>query len=288
MNFPSKNSYLDIRNLQEVVGRVLLYHFSLAFQARTSYESFADLRAQASRYQDDHGTGAPNLAQIGKDTYAWYRFDERTDDGSNVIKPNDLQPSESGRWIKQKLPHYVECGTPKYFAWIEYTDLRLSIEEMWNRGRGQGPCLFISCLGDELTNVSQTRAYHFYELRYRLRVLSANFRGGVAARFGSPESKEQELDPGAAELLGWLRWYLISENKLGPTVGMSEVELKSYTPDLSESAERIISDYIEILVRGSVYTPNEPCDFITPSALWMKLQEDLPMPEVTAEMEVSS
>ena len=87
--------------------------------------------------------------------------------------------------------------------------------------------------------------------------------------------------------MGWLRWYLISENKLGPSVGISEVELKSYTPDISEAVERIVSDYIEIIVRGSVYTPNEPCDLMTPSALWMKLQDSLAMPEITAEMEVS-
>lgn len=284
---PPQNTYLDIRNLEEIVARALIYHFALAFQVRTSYSSFDHLRSQASRYQDDHGTAAPNLAQVGQDTFAWYRFDTRSDNNTTILRPNDLQVSEAGRWVKQILPHYVRCGTPKYFSWIEFTDPQLSLEEMLNRSRSQLPALFVSCLGDELTNVSQTWAYHFYELRFRLRVLSANFRGGVAARFGSPEQEEKEQDPGTAKLLGWLRWYLISENKLGNTIGISEVELRNWTPDISRAVERIVSDSTEIIVRGSIHTPNEPCDLITPESLWLELQSaEQKHPQVTAEMEL--
>lgn len=270
---PDPSTYLDIRNLEEVIGRALLFHFALTFQKRTPYGSIKELRAQASRYQDDHGTGAPNLAEIGpNNVFAWYRFDTRADDGKTIIKPDDVPQTDAGRWVQQKLPHYARCGAPKFFEWIEYTDARLSLEEMWNRARSQAPALFISSLGDDLINASQTRAYHFYEARYRLRVLSANFRGGVAARFGSPVSDEKEQDPGTAKLLGWLRWYLIGENKLGKTFGVSEVELRGRTPDMSRAVERIVSDYIEIVVRGSVHTPNEPCDIISPTEIWVQMQ----------------
>lgn len=270
---PNPSTYLDIRKLEEVVARVLLFHFSLAFQVRTPYGSLSELRAQPSRFQDDHGTGAPDLAQVSGDTFAWYRFDKRPDDGIFIVRPDDVVPEDAGRWVKQKLPHYAACGAPRFFQWIEFVDGRLSIEELWDRCRGRTPSLFISCHGDELENVSQTRAYHFYEARYRLRVLSANFRGGLGARFGSPESTEKVEDPGAAKMLGWLRWYLISENKLGKTVGISEVELGGRTPDSSRAVERVISDYIDITVRGSVHTPNEPCDVIVPEQIWMQFQD---------------
>ena len=91
--------------------------------------------------------------------------------------------------------------------------------------------------------------------------------------FGSPVSIEKEQDPGTAKLIGWLRWYLISENRLAPTLGITEVKLDGRVPDMSRAKNKVFSEYTDIVVRGSVHTPNEPCDVLLPHEIWMKLQQ---------------
>lgn len=285
---------LDPREAVEYWGRTLIQHLALAHKRREQYASIIDLRTRESETLDKSGMPAPELAQVAdlRQVYAWHRFSSAapTADGG-VVQPDDIAPEDPGRWHVQELPHYVAYGQLKqYLRHVEYVDHRLPVfgdkkeASLWDRCRGKTPALFISCLEDESENTTQSFTYAWFKATYRLRVLSANWRGAVAAEFGSPIPEEELDDPGTNRIIGDLRWYLTAENTLGHARGLNEVQHGRRIPDLNVYENRIVSDFMDITLVGSVYVPNEPYDIQSPWRMWMSIQTELGQKALSSEV----
>ncbi len=293
MSQPDPKTYLDPREAVEYWGRVLIQHLALAHKVREQYVSVADLRTRESATLDATGEAAPELAfdADSRQVYAWHRFSEAAPAGDDFAVPNDLDPVNPGRWHAQELPHYVAHGKLRqYLRHVEYVDHRLKVfgqkdeASLWDRCRGKTPALFISCLDDESENTTQSFAYAWFKANYRLRVLSANWRGGTAAEFGSPRPEEEAADPGTNRIIGDLRWYLTAENTLGHARGLNQVNHGRRVPDLNVYENRIVSDYMDIELQGSVYVPNIPFDCQDPWTAWLDIQRELGQPALAGEV----
>lgn len=273
-------TYLDHRTADEVVGRALVHNLALVHGFVKQCADVAELRGLRGEQQDANDQAAPTLAAVGSTIYAWYRFSEAADDGLSIVTPNDTQ-GNPGRWIKQVLPEPARCGRARYYLHIEMCDNRLTTKQLWARCNGQTPALFISFVGSEPQEASQTRAFYNFNLQYRLRVISANWRGGVQARFtsaakdtqGQPESQS---DPGASRLIGDLRHYFVEDNRLSqPLLGINHVLLGRHVPLDSMDREGVLVDALNITVHAAVWTPNESCQYVDPAHLWLQLQDAL-------------
>lgn len=285
MTQPARGSYLDPREAVEYWGRTLIQHLALAHKVREVYESIAALCARESGTLDRSGQPAPELAFVPsmRRTWAWLRFSELapTANGS-VLRPDDLDPDKPGRWVEQVLPHYVAgSNLAQYLRHVEFVDHRIPVfgkpkeANLWDRCRGKTPALFVSCLQDESENTTQTFAYAWFSATYRLRVISANWRGATAAEWGSPVSEEEAAEPGTARIIGDLRWYLTAENTLGHARGLNEVQHGRRVPDNNVHENRMVSDYMDITLVGSVYVPSEPYDYQDPWRIWVQVQDEL-------------
>jgi hypothetical protein len=175
----------------------------------------------------------------------------------------------------QTLPIGADCGTHRYLAHVEYVADQLENDELLNRCRDKTPALFISLIGDEIEEKSQVMAVHRIVASYRLRVVSANWHGGVQARFQSPLVIERTSDPGTQRILGDLRRAFIHDNTLQRCLGVVKVALGSIRALSERGAERTICDALQVRVIGYTYTPNAPCEVVAPWQMWMQLQDRL-------------
>ena len=94
---PAPGTNPDFRNIDELTGRALLMHLSLAYrvcsqpEGATYYLDEAALRAQRSDVFDTNEDAAPALAQVGSpgQIWAWFRFSTEAE-GSGVLRPADV------------------------------------------------------------------------------------------------------------------------------------------------------------------------------------------------------
>jgi len=279
---PAPGTNPDFRNIDELTGRALMMHLTLAHRVcsqpdgATYYATEEDLRAQRSDVFDTSEDAAPALAQVGiaQDIWAWFRFSTEAP-GPRCIQPADVEAGAPGRWHKQTLPCVAACGTDRYYQHIELVDSRLTIKDLWNRCRGKTPACFISFEGMEAVETSQTLAFYQLSLNYQVRVLSANFRGGVTARWEPARANEAQSDPGASRMIGDVCDYIVKDNNLSGTLGIKKIKIGSHRPAGMLSVERIICDALSLSMVCAVWTPSMPCEFVAPWRIWMQLQDAL-------------
>ncbi len=274
--------YADIRDFHERVGRAIMQVLALshriAITSRPDGEPLStldDLRQIRDTVADAQDDAAPLLAQVGLQSgniWAWFRY-LIAEESERCVRPNGLAADEPGRWLLQALPIGADCGTIRYLAHVEYCADQVSNRELINRCRGKTPALFVSCLGDELEEHSQTMAYHKVVANYRLRAVSANWHGGVQARFQSPLQIERDSDPGTQRILGDCRRALIHDNTLMQCLGVEKTTLGSMRPVYERGAERIVCDAVQLRVIGYVMSPNAPCEVVAPWQMWLQLQD---------------
>lgn len=290
-------TYPDFRDYHERVGRALVQVCALAhrivFATRPDDQPIStvdDLRQVRPEVLDVADDAAPVLAQVGPQAgniWAWYRY-LNAPESDTVVKPVGVPEGDPGRWVLQVLPIGADCGTRRYLAHVEYCADQVSNRELINRCRDKTPALFISLQSDDLEEEGQTQAYHKIVATYRLRVVSANFHGGVQARFQSPLDIERESDPGTQRILGDLRRLLIHDTTLQQSLGVVKTALGGLRPLYERGVGRIVCDSIQVRVLGYVHTPNAPCEVVSPWRMWVQLQDELgagaePPNEVTEE-----
>jgi hypothetical protein len=285
-SMPGAGTFLDFRTLPEVLARAWLHQFALAFHATIDFDDVAALRAQRSAVLDSADDAVPVLAKVGTgpgNIWAFYRYSLEAQ-SETCIRPDDLTAAEPGRWVKQTLPSVVRCSTRRYYQHIEFCDQRTPVfsgdkntTTLWTRCRGKTPALFMSFLNDEPEEKSQTQAFHRVEVRYKLRVLSANWRGGVEAQMTPPREEDAAADPGALRLIGDLRDLIIKDNRLWPQLGTAllRTRLGAHQPLFDRGPQRIVCDSLDITCIASVWTPNTPCELVSPIRIWLKLQDAL-------------
>jgi len=273
---PPAGTYLDFRTAEETVGRALLQHFALAFQSALSYADEAALAAAASKNFDVTDDAAPALAQVGGGIWAWQRY------ATEGLRPNDVPATDPGRWVRQVLPDPTRCGTTRYYQHVEYCDARTPVfaaaknaTSLWTRCRGQTPALFVSPAGDRLEEASQTLAYYRHSLNFTLRVLSANWRGGVQAQMTPGRSEDAAADPGTYHAIGDLRDYLVKNNRLSVPRWVLKTQLGAKRVVQDRGPNRIYCDALDITVICAVYTLALGCELRKPFELWLQLQDVL-------------
>lgn len=276
--------YADIRDFHERVGRALVQVLALSHRIVLSsrpdgepLRTLDDLRQIRQDVLDVSDDAAPVLAQVGPQAgniWAWFRY-MIAEESNRVVRPHGIAEEDPGRWVLQVLPIGADCGTHRYLAHVEYCSDQLDTEDLINRCRGKTPALFVSLQGDDLDEVSQTYAYHKVDVNYRIRVLSANWHGGVQARFKSPLKIEHESDPGTQRIIGDARRALIHDNTLMKCLGVEKVTLGGMRALYERGAERMICDSIQVRVIGYCYSPNAPCEIVAPWRMWVQLQDEL-------------
>lgn len=299
---PPVGTWVDFRNYQELLGRCLMQHFALAFQETLDFDDLADLRAQRSEVLDVVDDAAPVLAKVGTvgrgQIWAWYRYSKTADNGTDCIRPDDVDPADPGRWHKQTLPHVARCGTTRYYRHVGWCDATAPIfgggkdrTSLWTRCNGDTPALFISYVGDEIEEASQTQALHRVTARYKLRVLGANWRGGVEAEMTPGREEDQEDSPGNLRLVGELRDYLLKDNRLLGTDGtrirgtavslgmlgaaVLRTRLGGHRPAVRRGPNRVVCDEVDISCIVATWTPNTPCELVSPFRIWVQMQDAL-------------
>lgn len=280
----------DLRDFHERVGRALLQVCALSHRiAQTTWQekvdqntvvdhpldAVADLRRIRSATLNAQDDAAPDLVQVGPlagNIWGWFRY-LNVPESETIVRPLDVASTDPGRWVRQRLPIGADCGTHRYLAHVEYLADQMDNHEITVRCRNKTPALFVSLQSDELEEHSQTYAFHRYVATYRLRVMSANFHGGVQARFQSPLDVERQSDPGTQRILGDLRRALVHDNTLQRTLGVEKVSLGGMRPLYERGAERTLIDSIQVRVIGYVNTPNAPCEAVSPWRMWLQLQD---------------
>lgn len=283
---PQPGTWLDFRNMTELVGRAWLQAFALAYRTTIDFDTVEALRGQDDASLDTNDDAAPALAKVGTtgrgQIWAWYRYSLEADDGERIVRPHSVAAEDPGRWHRQTLSHAARCGTTRTFQHVEFCDVRMPVVgagkndvSLWTRCRGQTPALFLSFTGDELEEASQTQAFHRVRLGFRARVLSANWRGGTEARMTPGRPEDQEADPGVYRLVGDLRDLIIKDNRLYPTLGTALLRtvLGPHRPLFDRDVDRIVCDSLDFTAVVSAWTPNTPCEVAKPWKLWVQLQD---------------
>lgn len=276
-------TYADLRDFHERVGRALVQVIALAhrvaFRAVDGgpIATVSNLAALPSKLLDTNDDAAPDLAQVGTqegNLWAWYRYSAEPP-SDTCVRPNDLEPEQPGRWVKQRLPIGVGCGSRRYLGHVEYCANQLSDAMLIDRCRGKFPALFVSLVDDDISkHESQSFRYHRIEANYRIRVISANWHGGVQARLPGPDDPGQDGDPGTQRIIGDVRQVLIYDNKLMGCLGVVRTQLGNLSTQSQRDAERLIFDSVSVRVSGYTETPNTPCEVLYPWQFWVQLQDE--------------
>lgn len=280
--------YCDIRDVSERVGRAIMQVIALSHRiAFTTWNdgdgveqpilSVSDLRNIRADVLDVTDDAAPCLARVGLqdvEIWAWYRFLNEQETATQV-RPYGVAAGDPGMWVKQHLPGVAACATNRYLAHVEFCAAQLSNKQLWNRCRGKTPAVFVSPTGDDIEENSQTRAFHRAQLRYQIRAMSANWRAGVTARMKPPVKDYTIEDPGTMRTLGDIRRLFIHDNSLSHTVGVEHLSLGGLRNTFEKSAERIITDTMDVRAIVYTHTPNTPCEIVDPWRMWVQLQDEL-------------
>jgi len=277
-------SYPDIRDYHERVGRALVQVLALSHRIvltgwpdGSRIDALDDLRRVRDAVANSQDDAAPLLAQVGPqegNVWGFFRY-LIAPESERVVKPAGLTDADPGRWVQQVLPIGADCGTRRYLAHVEYVSDQIPVSELINRCRNKTPALFVSLQGDELEEHDQGMAYHKVTATYRLRVISANYHGGVQARFESPTDIDRLSDPGTHRALGDCRRALIHDNTLQRCLGVEKVALGALRPLDQRDTERMLCDSIQVKIIGYVYSPNAPCEIVAPWKMWLQMQDEL-------------
>ncbi len=277
-------TYPDIRDYHERVGRGLVQVLALSHRIvltgwpdGTPISTLDDLRAVRPDVANAQDDATPLLVQVGPQAgniWGFFRY-LIAPESDRIVKPAALADDEPGRWMAQVLPIGADCGTIRYLAHVEYLSDQVSNREIINRCRNKTPALFVSLQSDDLEEHDQGMAYHKVVANYRIRAVSANYHGGVQARFESPLDIDRASDPGTHRVLGDVRRALIHDNLLQRALGVVKTTLGGLRPLEERDAERMIIDAITVRIIGYVYNPNAPCEVVAPWKMWLQMQDEL-------------
>ena len=260
------------------MGRALMMHLWLAHgKPLDDISTLDDLRALSDKVLDTTDDAAPTLARIGQplEIYAWNRFSTAP---PPAVRPDSVAEEDPGRWIRQVLGIYAGCDTRRYIAHLEYCDPTLQLPDLWNRCRGKTPAVFVMPGEDDPEEASQTKAEYRQWMTFRVMVIVANWRGGVAARFTPPSAEDTSSIPGLEVIVGDIKNYCAANPTLEHTRGLLTIALGRSRPEGARGVagnERIVARSVDLRMRVNVTVPNVPCELLTPSAIWAQLQDDL-------------
>lgn len=276
---PAAGSYLSFHQAQERMGRALMMHLWLAYgYPLQGISTIADLKAVRDEVLNPTDYAAPNLARIGTplEIWAWDRF-LIEEESPTCVRPDSVAADKPGRWLRQNLSIFTACGTARYLNHIEYCDPALGsdLAKLLERSRAKAPAVFIMPGEDDPEEASQTKAEYRVWMSYKVVVLTENWRGGVTARFEPPLSMDTSTGPGVDAVCGDIRTYCVSNPTLEHTRGLLTIALGRSRPERQRGVERLTVRSLDLRMRVNVTVPNVPCELLSPSAIWVQLQDEL-------------
>ena len=271
---PQPGTFLDLRSMPEDVGRRAVEQIQEAFGARYSFASLLALKAAPTTGLDDRATIASPLADVAGQPrpFRFDRFSSLVANDVDVLQPADVPTSKMGRW-RQITPSYDARFTSRYIVHIQFVHRGLRLKDLWEVCRGKTPAVFVSFTGDTLSEQSQEPGVLYWaNLGYRIRALSANWRGEPSSEFGSADATEAGQDPGSARVIGDIRWLFSRDNDLNNGTGISRIMVGGMSSEDQREMGRITLDGCDVTVHASPWVPNITQDLLDPEVIAVQKQ----------------
>lgn len=272
---PPDFSYLSPIDAHEVLGRALLTQLWQRFGALLEERpaDLAALRAIPTGALEDRGSIASDLAYVADKymPYRWDRFDGRPDDGDEVIRPLDVDQEQGGRWLKSPFFDYPGRYYCHVFQHAQMIHNAVPLAEATPGGpsllslcSGKTPAIFLCYMGKgpQQQRDQQPGKLADDRFEYRVKVITKNWRGEPAARFGSPVDDE-EWEPGSAELIGRVEWFLRKHaDGLSETMGVGVIQIGQVRPEASWGPDMRVMDTLDFTVQATTEVFNEPQEVV--------------------------
>jgi len=278
--------YISPIDVDERIGRALVKSIFLKFGSLDagSYENVPALRAAESRTLADVERIGTSLAYVRDiaHTYAWSPSENRPDNGVTVLLPDDRSPDSHGRWLAAP---FRDWRGAYYFHGLEVVglvDQAVPVEAKPNQpslvtlAKGKTPAVFVSFTGktDRTVMDQEPGSIVMATVNFLVRVISKNWRGSTAARYGSEIPEEEALDPGASKIIGYIEWLLRGSQGLfgevpgggyggalnlstSPWTDFCRVIIGNHQAAASFGNDQRLMDKLEISVRVATDRPNE-------------------------------
>lgn len=301
--------YFSPIDVDERIGRALVRNIWLKYGliGAGSYADAAALRAAESRAMPDRGEIATELAEVRQigNVFGWDCYSLLADDGYNILRPNDRAADVPGRWVRAP---FRDFRGPYYwhgFECVGFVDRRIPLEapedqpSLLTLCKGHEPAAFVCFTGKSRPEVldEEPGALQFETLNYEIKVISRNWRGSPAARFGSGVQAEADQDPGTSPLIGRIEWLLRGSQGLYGTVpgggyrgdqpvtplpwnDYCRVQVGNHGTGQSFGPDMRLMDTLEVNIRLATERPNEIEDLIPLDAI--AAQQTQPHPDGSA------
>lgn len=270
---PPAGTYLSPRTALHVLSSALVQQLVLKHRARTMIVgSTAELRAVPTRALDAQG-GIPREVVFVRErdlSFWWDRFATGADDDAALLRPADVPMDFGGRW---RATPFRDLDRQWWLQRVHLCHAGLRTKDLLELCEGQLPALFLSFTGDSPEEQSQIPGTLFWNnYGFRLRAISANWRGEPAAELGSPEPSEAAQDPGVDDILGAASWFLSKYNTLNDTLGVSRMMIGRTAPLEVWGTERRAVSALDFTIHASLYVPNEIQDLRRPTRVLAQRQ----------------
>lgn len=241
---------LSIRTARTTIERGIVDTLTAAYKIRTaSIATPATLRAINS-VATPHQT-LRYVTSLGY-VFRFNRFSTSSDDGTTVLKPDDVLSSNPGRWLNTLST--IQAGYAKDV--IVYSG-ESTVEEISERLFAQRPAFLVVWEGAD-HNVKSTSpgALYKYLCRFNIWAISSNFRAQDQAQEGSDIASEatSSSDPGVIAMIGDAKAALAGSN-LGVT-GVDYAEITREYRIVSDLSQRIFVDAIGLTVYATLHNPD--------------------------------
>lgn len=257
---------LTLRNARTSIERGIVRAIANAYKVRApAVATVAALRALPSA-----GIPHDTYRYVTSATvcYRWNRYSSATDDGINVLKPNDLVSGKPGRWLVTSSA--IQTG---YLKSVQAYNGAAAIEDVVEKLLGQSPSvLVVWTSGDHKIESQNPGALWWYLCNFDIWVIGSNLRDGFETEEGSDVPAEALADPGVNQILGDVKYVLagadydlesVSYTQLGQEMRIAE-----------DQASRQALEKLSVQVHASIHKPDtDLVDFPDPGSLYVQYQE---------------
>jgi len=213
---------LDLRVAQTAVENVFRDAILYALGKRLpAVADLAALRAVATRGEASSERSDEDLIKVAgvPAAYRWSSVSDEADDDDAVVKPDDVDTSENGRWLRWETPlrialtpgadsvflHEIESGP---VVRVLLLDKSMLPEEINGLITGQVPSVVIEATDDDPEDADQDVGFRWFtEYGFNVSIVAENLRDRREAAQGS--SVSGETTPGANAIDGLIQALLV-------------------------------------------------------------------------------
>lgn len=265
--------YFTARSAPEAIARQLVTQLQLKLGIRlATVATIAELRALATTALDDRGAIAAECVYVTEQgvSFRWNRMDSTADDGRLVVRPSDVDISAYGRWIRAPFRDFERRFYVRHVQYVHNGSRRKDLEEL---ASGKHPSLFVSYVSKSPRELSGCRgALQEDNFTYRIRAISANWRGEPSASLGSETPGEEDFDPGATNIIADVEQFIRENIRLNDSRICRAIIGPSRTVE-QWGNERLQMDEMTVTVHVFTWVPNIPQDLTNLDLIKVQLQD---------------